>query len=108
MGRKRQRVQQYFVHCCIVPLHLSPTGWGGRSPTHTLLMVGESAIMVAHRALDQQLQRFTYTMSYLGFADANPLLLDALNAVALELQCWCQNTPFINTLHGKPGNASWP
>jgi hypothetical protein len=65
-----------------------PTRWGGRSLTNTLLTVGESASLVARHALDQQLRRFAYTMSYLGFANTNPRMVDALNAVALELQCW--------------------
>jgi hypothetical protein len=52
--------------------------------------VGESATLAGHHALDQQLQHFAYTMSYLGVANTNPRMVDALNAVALKLQCWYQ------------------
>ncbi len=67
-----------------------PTGWGGRSPTHTLLTVGESTALAASRAIDRGLQRLAYLMSTLRHADAHPWGVDALNAVALELQYWYQ------------------
>jgi hypothetical protein len=67
----------------------APTGQGGRSPTHTLLTVGESAALAACRALDRQLQHFACKF-YLGFADRNPWVVNALYAVALDLQCWYQ------------------
>jgi hypothetical protein len=66
------------------------TGRGGCSPTHTLLMVGESTALAASRAIDQGLQCLAYLMSSLRHADANPWGVDALNAVALELQYWYQ------------------
>ena len=49
-----------------------PTGWGGRSPTHTLLTVGESAALAESRANDQGLQRLAFLMSSLRHADAHP------------------------------------
>jgi hypothetical protein len=71
------------------PLSPQSTGQGGRSPTHTLLTVGESATLAARHAMDQSLQHLAYKFS-LGFADTNPWVVDTLNAVALELQCWYQ------------------
>jgi hypothetical protein len=46
-------------------------------------------VKVACRAMERSLQRLAYTMSdVLGFADANPWVMDAINAVTLEIQCW--------------------
>jgi hypothetical protein len=59
------------------------------SPTHPLPTMGGSAALAACRALECSHQRLASTMSkHPGFADAYPWVMEALNAVALELQCW--------------------
>ncbi len=59
------------------------------SPTHPLPRMGGSAALVACRALECSQQPLAFTMSKCpGFADANPLVMETINAVALELQCW--------------------
>jgi hypothetical protein len=59
------------------------------SPTHPLPTMGGSAASAACRAMEHNHQRLASTMSnYPGFADAYPWVMEALNTVALELQCW--------------------
>jgi hypothetical protein len=59
------------------------------SPTHPLPMMGGSAASVASRALKRSIQRMAFTMSKCSeFADANPWVMEDINAVAHELQCW--------------------
>jgi hypothetical protein len=61
------------------------------SPTQPLPTMGGSAPLVACRALERSHQRLASTMSKCpGFADANPWVMETINAVALELQCWYQ------------------
>ncbi len=61
------------------------------SPTHPLPMMGGSAALAACRALERSQQRLAFTMSKCpGFTDANPWVMETINAVALELQCWYQ------------------
>ncbi len=61
------------------------------SPTHPLPTMGGSAASAAGRALLCSLQRFVFAMSTdPGFADKNPWVMEAVNAVACELQCWYQ------------------
>ncbi len=63
----------------------------GSSPTHPLPTMGGSAASAACRALERSHQRLAFTMSKCpGFADANPWVMETINAVALELQCWYQ------------------
>ncbi len=82
-----------------------PTGQGGRSPTHTLLTVGESAASVASRALDRQFQRLAYTF-YQGFADRNPWVMNRLyctfdlnlqppNLRQIHQDFWLANQPIL-------------
>jgi hypothetical protein len=59
------------------------------SPTHPLPTMGGSAALAACRALERSHQRLASTMSkHPGFADAYPWVMEVLNTVALELQCW--------------------
>jgi hypothetical protein len=59
------------------------------SPTHPLTTMGGSAASAAGRALPCSLQRLAFAMSTdPGFADKNPWVMEAVNAVAHELQCW--------------------
>jgi hypothetical protein len=59
------------------------------SPIHPLPTMGGSADSAACRALERSHQHLASTMSkHPGFADAYPWVMEALNAVALELQCW--------------------
>jgi hypothetical protein len=61
------------------------------SPTHPLPMMGGSAALAACRALERSHQHLASTKSkHPGFADANPWLMEEINAVARELQCWYQ------------------
>jgi hypothetical protein len=61
------------------------------SPTHPLPMMGGSAASAASRALVRSQQHMAFTMSKCpGFADANPWVMEDINAVARELQCWYQ------------------
>jgi hypothetical protein len=61
------------------------------SPTHPLPVMGGGAALAACRALERSHQRLASTMSKLpGFANANPWLMEEINAVARELQCWYQ------------------
>ncbi len=47
--------------------------------------------MAASCALERSQQRLAFTMSKCpGFADANPWVMENINAVAHELQCWYQ------------------
>jgi hypothetical protein len=59
------------------------------SPTHPLPTMGGSAAAAACRALERSQQHLAFTMSKCpGFADANPWVMETINAVARELQCW--------------------
>jgi hypothetical protein len=59
------------------------------SPTNPLPTMGGSAALAACRALERSQQRLAFTMSKCtGFDDANPWVMETINAVALELQCW--------------------
>jgi hypothetical protein len=59
------------------------------SPTHPLPTMGGSAALAACRALECSHQRLASTMSkHPGFADANSWVMEEINAVARELQCW--------------------
>jgi hypothetical protein len=61
------------------------------SPIHPLPMIGGSAALAACRVLARARshQRLAFAMSkYPGFADENPWVMKAINAVARELQCW--------------------
>jgi hypothetical protein len=59
------------------------------SPTHPLPKMGGSAALAASHALERSQQRMAFTMSKCpGFADANPWVMEDINAVARELQCW--------------------
>jgi hypothetical protein len=61
------------------------------SPTHPLPTMGGSAALAASRALLRSQQHMAFTMSTCpGFADANPWVMEEINAVARELQCWYQ------------------
>jgi hypothetical protein len=61
------------------------------SPTHPLPTMGGSAASAACRALERSQQPLAFTMSKCpGFADANPWVMETINAVAHELQCWYQ------------------
>ena len=56
------------------------------SPTHPQPTMGGSAALAACCALERSHQRLASTMSkHPGFADAYPWVMEALNAVALEL-----------------------
>ncbi len=51
--------------------------------------MGGSAALAACRALERSHQHLASTMSkHPGFADANPWVMEEINAVARELQCW--------------------
>jgi hypothetical protein len=59
------------------------------SPTHPLPTMGGSAASAASRAMSRSLQRLAFAMSTdPGFTDKNPWVMEAVNAVARELQCW--------------------
>ncbi len=60
------------------------------SPTHPLPTMGGSAALTASRALVRSQQRLALlTISDCpGFADAHPWVMEDVNAVARELQCW--------------------
>jgi hypothetical protein len=61
------------------------------SPTHYLPTMGGSAASAACRVLacTRSHQRLAFAMSkYPGFADENPWVMEAINAVVHELQCW--------------------
>ncbi len=59
------------------------------SPTHSLPMMWGSAAKTACCALECSQQRMAVNMSkYPGFADANPWVMENINTVARELQCW--------------------
>jgi hypothetical protein len=61
------------------------------SPTHSLPTMGGSATLAACRVLACTCihQHLAFAMSkYPGFADENPWVMEATNAVARELQCW--------------------
>ncbi len=59
------------------------------SPTHPLPTMGGSAASAAGRAMPRSHQHLAFTMStHPGFADKNPWVMEAVNAVAHELQCW--------------------
>ncbi len=61
------------------------------SPTHPLPTMGGSAALAACHALECSHQRLASTMSkHPGFADANPWVMEEINAVARELLCWYQ------------------
>jgi hypothetical protein len=58
------------------------------SSTHPLPTMGGSDALAASRALECSKQRLAFTMSkFPGFADANPWVMEDINAVAHELQC---------------------
>jgi hypothetical protein len=51
--------------------------------------MGGSAALAAGQALPRSLERLAFAMSTdPGFADKNPWVMEAVNAVARELQCW--------------------
>jgi hypothetical protein len=53
--------------------------------------MGGSAALAACRALERSQQHLAFTMSKCpGFADANPWVMETINAVAHELQSWYQ------------------
>ncbi len=59
------------------------------SPTHPLPTMGGSAASAASCAMPPSHQCLAFTMStHPGFADKNPWVMKAVNAVARELQCW--------------------
>jgi hypothetical protein len=59
------------------------------SPTHPLPTMGGRAALAASRALVRSQQRLAFIMSECpGFADANPWVMEDINSVARELQCW--------------------
>ncbi len=59
------------------------------SPTHPLPTMGGSAASAAGHALPRSHQRLAFAMSpHPGFADKNPWVMEAVNAVTRELQCW--------------------
>jgi hypothetical protein len=61
------------------------------SPTHPLAIMGGSAALAACRALECIHQRLAFDMSkHPGFADANQWVMETINAVTRELQCWYQ------------------
>ncbi len=61
------------------------------SPTHPLPTMGGSAALVACRALERSHQHLASIMSkHPGFANANPWVMEEINTVARELQCWYQ------------------
>jgi hypothetical protein len=61
------------------------------SPTHPLPMMGGSAALETCCVLECSHQHLAFTMSKCPrFADANPWVMETINAVALELQCWYQ------------------
>jgi hypothetical protein len=50
---------------------------------------GGSAASAAHRALSRSQQRVAFAMStHPGFADRNPWVMEAVNAVVRELKFW--------------------
>jgi hypothetical protein len=58
-------------------------------PTHPLPTMGGSAASAAGHAMPRSHQHLAVTMSsHPGFADKNPWVMEAVNAVARELQCW--------------------
>jgi hypothetical protein len=60
-------------------------------PTHPLPTMGGSAALAVGRALSRSLQHLAFAMSTNpGFAHKNPWVMEAVNAVARELQCWYQ------------------
>jgi hypothetical protein len=60
-------------------------------PTHPLPTMGGSAALAACCALECSHQHLASTMSkHPGFADANPWVMEEINVVARELQCWYQ------------------
>jgi hypothetical protein len=62
-----------------------------RPPSTNDGMMGGSAALAACHALERSHQHLASTMSKrLGFTDANPWVMETINAVALELQCWYQ------------------
>ena len=61
------------------------------SPTHPLPTMGGRAASAASRAMSRGLQHLAFAMSTdPGFTDKNPWVMEAVNAVARELQCWYQ------------------
>jgi hypothetical protein len=65
------------------------------SPTHPLPTMGGSPALAACRALERSHQCLASTISkHTGFADANPWVMEEMNAVAHELQCWYQRHSF--------------
>jgi hypothetical protein len=59
------------------------------SPTHPLPTMGGSTASAACRALECSQWRLALAMSkYPGFADEHPWVMEAIDTVALELQCW--------------------
>jgi hypothetical protein len=63
------------------------------SPTHPLPMMGGSAALASCRVLarTRSHQHLAFAMSqYPGFADEHPWVMENINAVARELQCWYQ------------------
>jgi hypothetical protein len=58
------------------------------SPTHPLPTMGGSAALAAFRALKRSQQRLAFAIHGPGFADADPWVMEEINAVARELQCW--------------------
>jgi hypothetical protein len=63
------------------------------SPTHPLPTMWGSAALAACRVLAhaRSHQRLAFAMSkYPGFADENPWVMKAINAVTRDLQCWYQ------------------
>ena len=59
------------------------------SPTHPLPTMGGRAASAASCAMPRSHQHLAFTMStHPGFADKNPWVMKAVNAVARELQCW--------------------
>ncbi len=61
------------------------------SPTHPLPTMGGSTALAACCALECSQQRMAVNMSkYPEFADTNPWVMENINAVAHELECWYQ------------------
>jgi hypothetical protein len=58
-----------------------------------------SAALAACRALERSHQGLASTISkHPGFADANPWVMEEINAVARELQCWYSSVNQKNVL----------
>ncbi len=83
-----------------------PTGWGGCSPTHTLLTVGESAPLAARRAIHQGLQRLHTLcppwdmLMHIHGGWMPSTLSPSSSSIGIN------DTLFVNTWHSKSGIAS--